>query len=138
MKWLGIILTVALLAGGPVNGNAQNQPQGSQAQVKPGQAAKSYTLEERQAYQSKAERDLEEIQQKVQDLKAKERTIVQQKKRTYLLAMVDIQRKLNAAKGKLAALKKASAKEWSRLQPEMDRALDDLTNAYNGVESHFN
>lgn len=137
MKWLGIVLAVALMAGGPVSGSAQTQPQGSEAQGKTGQAAKSYTQKEKEAYQKKVSADLQEIGQKIGDLRAKKMTLGPQVKRTFSRAMVDLQRKQSAAQNKLAALQKASAKEWSNLKEDTDKAMADLTNAYKEIEARF-
>jgi hypothetical protein len=147
MKWLGlgILATAVILAGLPGYGGAQQaapkkastvtQSKGSEAKGGPGQAAKSYSPAEKEAYQKKIATDLEEIQKKVEGLKAKGRTIISQKKHMYLKGMVDIQRKEMSARGKFAALKKASGKEWSRMKEDVDKAMEALTNACNGVES---
>lgn len=131
MKLLGIVLAVALLAGAPGYGSAQQQAQ-------PGtSAAKSFSQKDREAYQQKTAADLDEMQQKIGALRAKGQTIALQKKHAYLRAMVDFQRKLIIARNRLTALEKASDKEWSSLKEGMDKAMAELTNTYDGVESHF-
>ncbi|MHB8067136.1 MAG: sll1863 family stress response protein [Desulfobaccales bacterium] len=137
MKCLGIILAAALLAGVPISGSAQTQPQGSEAQGKPGQAAKSFSQKDRQAYQQKTAGDLDEMQQKIEAFRAKKTTVAPQKKRTFSRAMVDLQKKMIIARNKLAVLEKAADKEWSGLKEEMDKAMAELTSTYDGVESHF-
>lgn len=137
MRLLGIVLAVALLAGAPVAGNAQTQPKGSEAQGQPRQAAKTYTQKEKEDYQKKVAADLQESEQKIEGLRAKKMTLSPQLKHSFSRAMIDLQVKKNAAQNKLAALKKASAKEWSKLKDDTDKAMDDLTNVLKEIEARF-
>ena len=142
MKWLGIMLTAVLLAGVPGYGSAQQPakkgtPPATQSQDPGQQAAKSYTPKEREDYQKKIAGDLKEVQQKIGGLNAKRMTLPQQSKRMFNKAMVDLQRKMSTARNKLAALEKASEKEWSGLKDNMDKALDELANTYKEIESRF-
>jgi hypothetical protein len=101
-----------------------------------GQEVKKYSPKEREKYQQKVAADLEEIQNKMGELRAaKGATVPQQKKRMFRRGQIVFQQKLTAAKGRLAALEKASEKEWTGLKAEMDQALEELTNAYKEVES---
>lgn len=137
MKWLGIILTATLLAGVPGYGSAQTQPKGLETQGKPGQEAKSFSQKDREAYQQRTAGDLDEMQQKIEAFRAKKMTVAPQKKRMFSRAMVDMQKKMTAARNKLAVLEKAADKEWSGLKEEMDKAMAELTNTYNEAESYF-
>ena len=145
MKWLGIILMAALLAGAPGYGSAEQQaqpgtapvtqPKGLKAEGGHGQAVKSYTPQEKEKYQKKIAADLEEIQQRSDDLKVKGRNVARQKKRTFLRAMVDLQRKLTIARNKLADLEKAPENAWSWLKAETDKAMAEAIETCDGVDA---
>lgn len=96
---------------------------------------KTYTPAEKQAYQQKTAANLKNIQEKVDDLKLKGRTVVQQKKRMTMRALVTLQNKANLARNKLAALEKAADADWSRLKAEIDKAMADLAQTYKEVEA---
>ncbi len=139
MKWLGIMLTVALLTGVPGYGIAAQpgqqgtspaaQPKGVEAKGEQGQAGKSYTLKEKKQYEERITLDLAEIQKKIEDLRGKGRQVGPQKKRTFRMALVDVQRKNIAAQNRLAALKKAPEKDWSGMKADMDKAIEELSKA---------
>ncbi len=129
MKLLGIILTAALLAVAPAYGQAQKES--------PAPKAKSYTAGERQAYEKKTAGDLEDLEAKIHDLNAKAHAAAPQIKRTMLRAMLGLQKQSLAAKNKLAGLEKASEKDWGGLKVDMDKAMQELTKAYEDAESRL-
>jgi hypothetical protein len=99
------------------------------------ESVQSYTPEERQAYQKKMGLDLQKMQEKIGDLKLRSREVSKQKKRMVLRAMVDLQRRSNSAKQKLAALEAAPEKNWSSLKNEMDNTMTNLTQAVKAYEA---
>jgi hypothetical protein len=145
MKWLGIMLMAGLLAGGPGYGSAaQPAPKGTPAvpqsqgpEVKGGQvqAAKTYSPKDRKEYQNKIDVDLAQIQKRIEDLRGKVAKVVQQKRRTFRMALVDIERKDVLAQGRLAALKKAPEKDWSGMTADMDKAVEELGSAIANAEA---
>ncbi len=132
MKLLAIILTAAVLAVAPGYGQAQQAKKES-----PPPQAKSYTAGERQAYEKKTAKDLDELQQQIHDLSVKVQTVEPQIKRTMLRSLVVLEKQYIAAKNKLAALEKASEKDWGGLKADMDKAMQELTKAYQEVESRL-
>jgi hypothetical protein len=96
---------------------------------------KTYTPAEKQAYQQKMATDLKKLQEKIDDLKLKGRTVDQHKKRMTMRALITLQNKANAARNKLAALEKAAAADWSKLKADMDKAVADLARTYQDVEA---
>jgi hypothetical protein len=143
-----VVLGLALLLNAPGYVKAEPPdknftppaPQAASQANKPEPATKSvkiYTPAERQAYQKKMGRDIQELQQNVDKLKVKARTVPQQKKRTVLRASVDLQRRFNYAKQKLAALEAAPEKNWSSLKAEMDKTMTNLTQAVNAFEARL-
>ena len=119
MKFLGIMLMTTLLVGAPGYGSAEppgkdstspaTQPKNLETKREQARAVKSYTPEEKQAYQKKMAADLKIMQEKVDALNVKAKQVVQQKKRMALKAMISLQRQANAAKNTLAVLEKAPA-----------------------------
>ena len=147
MKWLGMILMTALLTLAPGYGSAEppgkdstsptTQSKNLEKQGKQARAVKSYTPEEKRAYQQKIASDLEKIQQGIDELKVKGRTVMQQKKRMVLKALVDLQNKANAARNKLAALENAPENAWSGLKADMDKTMEGLTKTFKEVEAEL-
>ena len=140
MKWLGIMLMAALMASAPRFGIAQTakgksaspatQPQSLERKGEPSQAAKSYTSEERQAYQRKVAAELSDLNQKIEDLHAKYKVGYQpQTRRTTLKILHSLSKQHFAAQNQLAALEKASEKDWGGLKVEMDKTMKELTKA---------
>ena len=137
MKWFGILFMAVLLAIAPGYGNAQQpkdtspaaQPQAPEVKGKPAGTAKSFTPEERKAYEKKTAKELEAIQQKIADLRVKATTGAAQQKRTLILTANNLQFQKVAAETKLAALGKASGTDWDQQKADLDRAMANLRKA---------
>jgi len=133
------MLMAALLAGVPGYGSGEQpgqkgtpavtQSKGPEAKGELGQAAKSYSAQKRKEYQNRIEVDLAEIQKRIEDLRAKAVKVAPQKKRTFRMALVDLQRKNTVAQNRLAALKNSPENAWSGVKADMDKAMDDLSKA---------
>jgi len=145
MKWLGMMLMAALLIVAPGYGIAappgkdstspatQSKDLGNRGEQ--AQAVKSYTAEEKRAYQKKTAADLEKLQERIGDLKAKGQQAPPQTKRMYAKATINLDRMAIAAQNKVTALEKASGQDWSRLKAETDQAMEKLTKAVKEAES---
>lgn len=148
MNWLGIMLMAALLAVVPGYGRAQPQgketpppaaqPKGPEVKQAPATAvAKSYTPQQRKEYQKKIAADLAALEKKIEGLSEEQAKVPPKLKRMVLRSRVDLQRKDIIAKNKLTALEKASEKDWNALKAGMDKAMEDLRKAYEGIAAHF-
>jgi hypothetical protein len=147
MKCLGILLTAALLAMAPGYGSAQSageksaspatKPKAAEGKGTPARAAKSYTPEERQAYQQKVAADLDKLRQRIEALPGNYETVSPQLKRTLLRSFHGLQKQLHDTQNQLAALEKATAKDWSGLKGEMDKAMTKLTDDCKEAESRL-
>lgn len=137
---LGLLPTAAgyVQAAPPGQNVTPPAPQsGSQAnkELPAANSVKSYTPEEKLAYQKKTAQQLQEIQQKIEDLRVKSTKISTQKKHIFLRGLVDLQRRFMLAKQKLAALEAAPAQNWSSLKAEMDKSMAALIQAVNVLEA---
>lgn len=148
MKWLGIMMMVALLAIAPGYASAQQagkkatppaaQPQSQEVKAEPAGMAKSYTPEERKAYEKKTGQELDEIQQKIADLRLKARRGAPQKKDLMLMAAKNLQFQTIAARGRLSNLEKAPENAWTGAKADLDKAMADLRKAWGAAEAQFN
>jgi hypothetical protein len=138
MKWFGIMLIAALLAIAPGYGwAAPPPPQGVGVKAEPAAVVKSYTPQEREAYEKKIAAELEELQKKIYELKLKATTAVPQKKRMILMAAKNLQIRAIVGRDQLDALKKASPADWSGAKANLEKSMKDLKNYWASVEVHL-
>ena len=138
------MLLAVLLAMAPDYSRAQSpgksdptkNPQTKGAIVKDDAAktVKSYTPEERQAYEKKAAETLAGIDEKVADLRMKARKVAPQQKRTMVLATNNLYAQTVTARNQLAALKKAPENDWSGARAELDKTMVELGNTVAALE----
>jgi hypothetical protein len=147
MKWLAIMLMVALMAVAPGYGSAEQpgkkdtspatQPNDLEVKGPQAQPAKKYTSKERQVYEKKTAADLEAIQQRIEGLQDKAAKAEPSMKRAIVRNMVNLQRMQIGARNQFGTLKKAPEKTWAGLKVDMDKTMDGLTKAIDGVEEHL-
>jgi len=148
MKWLGItMLMAALLAS--VLGYASAQPagekgpppavqtQGPEVKGEAAGPAKTFTPEERQAYEKKTSEELDAIRQKTAELRLKATTGPPQKKRMIIRAANNLQIQRLAAENQLTALGKASETAWGQEKAKLDKAMEDLRKAWEAAAMHL-
>jgi hypothetical protein len=124
MKWFGIMFMAALLVCAPGYGSAQ-QPKDTSAGT-----AKSFTPEERKAYEEKIAAELEAIQGKIADLRIQASTGPSQSKRMISLAANDIQMQKIAADNELTALEKSSEANWVQQKAKLDKIMEKLRSVW--------
>ena len=124
MKWFGMVFMAALLICAPGYGSAQ------QAKDTSSGTAKSFTPEERKAYEEKIAAELEAIQQKIGDLRIQASTGPSQLKRMISVAANDIQMQKIAADNELAALEKSSDADWGKQKAKLDKTMAKLRSAW--------
>ena len=115
MKWLGIMFMAVLLASAPGYGSAQQpkdappatQPQYPEVKGAPAKTAKSFTPEEKQAYEKKTAKELDAIQQKIVDLRVSATGGAVQKKRRLMVAAKKLQMLKIAAENRINRLEKS-------------------------------
>ena len=134
IKCLGIMFMAALLAMAPGYGSAQQpkdtppaaQPQGPAVKGEAPGTAKTFTPEERKAYEKKTAEELDAIQQKIADLRVRAASGPMQQKRGLMLTANNLQLQKVAAGNRLTALAKAPETAWAQQKAELDKAMADL------------
>ncbi len=145
MKWFAIMPLAALLAVAPAAAWPQQsagqaaapaaQPKVTEGRPTAAAPGKTYTPEEKQAYQRETAAALDKLNQEIGVYKVETlNACPPQKKRSYARAFMILDKKLIFARDKLAALEKASAQDWPRLKAETDQALADVQKTYREVE----
>ena len=99
------------------------QPKSSGQVAKQAQSAKSYTQEERQAYEEKTAKDLETMQKQLGELRGQQPKVRPQLKRQVMRSMVNLQRGLSQAQAMFASLSKASGQPWAEIKGQLDSAI---------------
>lgn len=137
-------MLTALLASAPNHGRAQSpgkpdptkntQTKGAIVKDDAAKTGKSYTPEERQAYEKKATETLAGIDEKVADLRMKARKAAPQQKRMMVLMTNNLYGQTVTARNQLAALKKAPEKDWSGARAELDKTMLELGQTVAAVE----
>jgi hypothetical protein len=143
MKWLGILCMAALLASAPGYGRAQQpkdaspatQPQGPAVKGEPAGTVKSFTPAERKAYEKKTAEELDAIQQKISELRMKARSGAPQQKRLLIQAAKNIQLQKIAVASELTTLEKASESAWGSQKVKLDKAMEELRQAFEPTPS---
>jgi len=134
IKCLGIMFMAALLALAPAYGSAQQlkdtppaaQPQGPGVKGEAAGAAKTFTPEERKAYEKKTAEELDAIQQKISNLRVRAASGPAQKKRSLMVTANSLQFQKLAASNRLSDLAKAPETAWGQQKAELDKAMADL------------
>ncbi len=147
MKWLGIMVTAALVAATPGYGGAQSpmkspQTEGTQAtgDAVKGQAAGQGTIvtpDERQAYEKKVAADLGVIDTKIGDLRVKTTKVPSQQKRLTMLQMQSLYTQAVAARTQLGNLAKSQGDAWNQAKDKLDRSMQELTRNLEAAENKY-
>ncbi len=95
---------------------------------------KTFTLEEKQAYQKKIALDLEEIKKKIEELVPKWQEAEQSRKRFIRKDILVLQQLFARAQRTLTSLETASEKDWPYAKISMDSAMNDLIKAVSEIE----
>ncbi|MBI5117514.1 hypothetical protein HZA56_13645 [Candidatus Poribacteria bacterium] len=90
------------------------------------EAAKSYTLEQKEEYQKKAGAKLQEFDARIKELKAKAEKTSAETKVKLDKQIEELQKKQKTAREKLEELKSSGEEAWAALKREMDTALADI------------
>ena len=138
MRSIVWIVMMAFLAGILACGS-QEEPKGKQPvtgeQVKQqtkeaAEAAKTYAAQKKDEYQQKIAAKLNDLQAKIDELKAKAETAKPEVKAKLDEQIAALQKDADAAKAKMQDLKSAGADAWEKLKAGTDSAVDKLQQDY--------
>ena len=144
LKFAGMALLLLFPCYGqaqPLNQNskapaAQSQsPKSREAQLS--QSLKPFTPEEKTAYEKKIAKELNNLEQQINDLAIAGRAAAPQLKRMRLRVVLAFKQRLFAAQRQLANLGRASGPEWSALKVEMDKTMTGVRLAYKEAEARL-
>jgi chromosome segregation ATPase len=92
-------------------------------------AAKTYTEQQAQALNRKAERQFHQLGKKLDDLKAQAQKQTGDARTGLDKKVAQAQQKIDELKPKLAELKTATTNAWAEVKSAFDKGLKDLNNA---------
>jgi hypothetical protein len=124
----------ALLVIAPGYGRAQQpkdtspaiQPQGAAVKAEPAGTVKSFTPEERKAYEKKTAEELDAIQQKISNLRVRASSGPAQQKRSLMVTANSLQFQKMTAGNRLTDLAKAPEADWGQQKAGLDKAMAEL------------
>jgi hypothetical protein len=110
-------------------------PKNREAQLS--QPLKSYTPQEKKAYEKKISNELNNLEQQINDLAIAASSSAPRLKRMRLRVVLAFKQQLFTAQRQLANLKRASDPNWSGLKVQMDKTMTGLRQAYKGAEARL-
>lgn len=101
------------------------------------QTAVEYTAQQKEEIQAEMRRKLDDYKQKIEQLRAETETLSAEAKAEVKRRLEELRTKQQAAEQKLSQLKSSSGKAWNDIKQGLDRAVDDLEQAYKNARSQF-
>lgn len=128
------ILAAALLVLAGCSGDDEQKVTAEQVKKQAQEAvntAVAYTKQQKDELMAKFNEQYDSLMKQGDELmaKAKEQAAAGQEKAKQVLA--DLQEKQKAVQEKMAAMKDAGAEAWAQAKPELEKALENLKEAYN-------
>jgi hypothetical protein len=93
-------------------------------------AAKKYTLEQKDVYEKKMEAELQDLSRQIGELKDKAQTVKGEALVALEAKLGELKEKQKAAEEKLKELRSASAEAWENVKTGAEKAFQDLKKAY--------
>jgi predicted RNase H-like nuclease (RuvC/YqgF family) len=101
------------------------------------QTAVEYTAQQKEEIQAEMRRKLDDYKQKIEQLRSETETLSAEAKAEVKRRLEELRTKQQAAEQKLSQLKSSSGKAWNDIKQGLDRAVDDLEQAYKNARSQF-
>jgi hypothetical protein len=138
MTWMAQLLLVGVICFGLNVGSivcAQDKDRSSAAEVtqhaqETFDAAKKYTLEQKDAYQKKLEAELQDLSGRIGELKDKAHTLKGEALVTLQAKLAELKEKQKVAEEKIKELSSSSAQAWEDMKSGAEKAFQDLKKAY--------
>jgi peptidoglycan hydrolase CwlO-like protein len=139
---LSLLITIIASAGFQANSTAAEPGKVTAEDVKQQtqeawNAAKDYTLQEKEEYQKRIESQLADLSKKIDELKEKAK-IAKDDVAVKLQAQIEaLKKQQQVADEKLNELRSSTSKAWDQVKTGADKALEDLKKAYEAARSYF-
>ncbi len=100
-------------------------------------ATKEYTVQQKEAFQRKAQEELAAIQKQISALQEKARDASAATRADLQQSLDEVERKKEAARAQLNRLRASTDAKWNAMKAGMDAALDEFKNAYQKAASRL-
>jgi ABC-type phosphate transport system auxiliary subunit len=94
------------------------------------EAAKTYTAQQKDAFQRKAQEELSVIQHQIEVLRGKVRNVSVSTRADIQKSIDELEKKREAVKDKLDTLRDATDAKWHAVKTTVDAALDEIKGSY--------
>ena len=101
------------------------------------QAARAYTIHQKEEFHQKVEAKLDELTKGIVTLQSKAKRAGEERKAELNAMIADLQQKKEAARLHYEELKASSAEAWGDLKVAMETAMKDLRMGYEGARARF-
>ncbi|MBI5568747.1 MAG: hypothetical protein HY914_02280 [Desulfomonile tiedjei] len=100
-------------------------------------AAKDYTMEQKQEYEKKIESQFADLTKRIDDLKQKAQSAQQSVSDKLQGTLDELIKSQKAVEKKLPGLRDSTSQAWGEVKDGVDKAMTDLSQAYEKARSHF-
>jgi signal transduction protein with GAF and PtsI domain len=100
-------------------------------------ATKDYTIQQKDAFQRKVQKELDEMQVRITQLRRQVKHASTEAKADIQKAVSELEKKKGLAEKKAKEIQSATASSWEQVKSKTSAALDDLRESYNRAKSHL-
>lgn len=133
---MGLLAMPAAVAVGASNGPVTGDSVMREAQEAV-IATQDYTIQHKDAFQRKAQAELEDVQQHITRLRGQVEHASAEARVDIQKSIAELEKKKDLASKKLEALHSATASSWEQVKSKAAAAMDDLRDSLNRTLSHF-
>jgi len=141
VTWVAVLMIALLLAVHGVSFGQQEEKISPEAVKKETgealDAAKKYTLQQKEEYQKKVEAELGDLSKKIGELKARAVGLKGEAVKSLETQMTDLKKKQKVAEDKLKEYESSSSQALQDLKTGLDNSLKELKKAYDGIVGQF-
>ena len=141
VTWVAVLMIALLLAVHGVSLGQQEEKISPEAVKKETgealDAAKKYTLQQKEEYQKKVEAELGDLSKKIGELKARAVGLKGEAVKSLETQMTDLKKKQKVAEDKLKEYESSSSQALQDLKIGLDNSLKELKKAYDGIVGQF-
>jgi len=141
VTWVAVLMIALLLAVHGVSFGQQEEKISPEAVKKETgealDAAKKYTLQQKEEYQKKVEAELGDLSKKIGELKARAVGLKGEAVKSLETQMTDLKKKQKVAEDKLKEYESSSSQALQDLKIGLDNSLKELKKAYDGIVGQF-